>query len=96
VAARPRHRRRHPAPPLARPPPRSPPGRPVRYDPLLDRRRTAIEHTVGVLKDSRSLATRFEQLALHFLNMGNLAIIQRYRRLLAPDKPARTWLPYRS
>lgn len=81
-------------------PPRRQPGcrpvRPVRYDPVRDRGRTVIEHTVGVLKDSRSLATRFEQLALHFLNMGNLAIIQRYRRLLAPDKPARTWLPYRS
>lgn len=80
-------------------PPRRQPGcrpvRPVRYDPVRDRGRTVIEHTVGVLKDCRSLATRFEQLALHFRNMVNLAIIQRSLCLPAPDKPARTWSPYR-
>lgn len=69
------------------PPRRQPgrrPGRPVTCDPIRYRGRNVIERTVGFLKDCRSLATRFEKLALHFLNMVNLAIIQRYLRLLAP------------
>lgn len=76
--------------PPRRQPGRPRPGRPVTYDPIRYRGRNVIERTVGFLKDCRSLATRFEKLALHFLNMVNLAIIQRYLRLLAPDKPART------
>jgi len=76
--------------PPRRQPGRRRPGRPITCDPIRYRGRNVIERTVGFLKDCRSLATRFEQFALHFLNMVNLAIIQRYLRLLAPDKPART------
>ncbi len=63
--------------PPRRQPGRRRPGRPVRYDPVCYRGRNVIERTVGILKDCRSLATRFEQLALHFLHMVNLAIVQR-------------------
>jgi hypothetical protein len=44
-----------------------------------------IERSIGTLKECRSLATRFEKLAIHYLGMVQLAIIQRYLRLLAPD-----------
>ncbi|RMD79996.1 MAG: hypothetical protein D6823_03950 [Chloroflexi bacterium] len=61
---------------------------------LRSRRRNVIEHTVGFLKDCRSLAIRFEKHTLHFLNMVNLAIIQRYRvcwpRTNRPELSCRT------
>lgn len=59
-------------------------GRPVTYDPLRYRARNVIERCIGWIKECRSLATRFEKLALHFLGMVHLAIIERYLRLLAP------------
>jgi len=37
------------------------------------------------VKECRSLATRFEKLAIYYLGMVQLAIIQRYLRLLAPE-----------
>ncbi len=46
------------------------------------RGRNVIERCVGWLKECRSLATRFEKLAVHFLGMVQLAIIERYLRLL--------------
>lgn len=59
-------------------------GRPVTYDRLRYRARNVIERCIGWLKECRSLATRFEKLALHFLGMVQFAIIERYLRLLAP------------
>lgn len=44
-----------------------------------------IERSIGALKECRSVATRFEKLALHYLGMVQLAIIERYLRLLAPE-----------
>jgi transposase len=38
----------------------------------------------GWLKERRSLATRFEKLAVNYMTMLQLAFIQRYLRLLAP------------
>ena len=46
------------------------------------RRRNIIERVVGWLKDSRRLATRFETLAVNFLAMVKLAMIQRCLRVL--------------
>jgi len=60
-------------------------GRPVGYDRSRYRDRNVIERCIGWLKECRSLATRFEKLAVHYLGMVHLAIIQRYLRLLAPE-----------
>jgi transposase len=57
-------------------------GRAVSYNRERYRGRNVIERCVGWLKECRSLATRFEKLALHFLGMAQFAIIQRYLRLL--------------
>lgn len=46
------------------------------------RRRSVIEQVVGWLKESRRLATRFEKLAVNFLAMVQLAMLQRCLRLL--------------
>lgn len=57
-------------------------GRLVSYNRACYRGRNVIERCVGWLKECRSLATRFEKLAVHFLGMVQLAIIERYLRLL--------------
>ena len=57
-------------------------GRPVSYDKTRYRGRNVVECCIGWLKECRSLATRFEKLALHYLGMVHLAIIERYLRLL--------------
>lgn len=71
-------------------PPRGEPGkrrrgRKLSYDRCRYRGRNVIERSVGWLKECRSLATRFEKLAVHYLGMVHLAIIERYLHLLAPE-----------
>jgi len=57
-----------------------------RFDRATYRRRNVIERLVGWLKENRRLATRFEKLAVNFLAMVKLAMIQRCFRLLdSPD-----------
>lgn len=46
------------------------------------RMRNAIERTIGKLKQSRSIATRFDKLAASFLAMIKLAFIQLYLRTI--------------
>jgi transposase len=46
------------------------------------RRRNIIERLVGWLKENRRLATRFEKLAVNYLAMVKLAMIQRCLRAL--------------
>jgi transposase len=53
-----------------------------RFDKRTYRRRNIVERLVGWLKESRRLATRFEKLAVNFLAMVKLAMIQRCLRLL--------------
>jgi transposase len=60
-------------------------GRPFSYDRCRYRGRNVIERSIGFLKECRSLATRFEKLAIHYLGLVDLAIIERYLRLLAPE-----------
>lgn len=60
------------------------PGRPVTYDKAAYRQRNFIERCIGWLKERRSLATRFEKLAINYMTMVQLAFIQRYLRILAP------------
>lgn len=57
-------------------------GRPVTHDATGYRRRNVVERCIGWLKACRRLATRFEKLAIHFLGMVKLAMIQRCLRLL--------------
>lgn len=53
-----------------------------RFDKATYRRRNIIERLVGWLKENRRLATRYEKLAVNFLAMVKLAMIQRCLRLL--------------
>ena len=57
-------------------------GRPVTYDAQRYRQRNVIERCVGWLKECRSVATRYEKLALNYLGLVKLAMIERYLRLL--------------
>lgn len=57
--------------------------RPVTHDADRYRRRNLVERCIGWPKACRRLATRFEKLAVHFLAMVKLAMIQRCLRLLA-------------
>ena len=59
------------------------PGRPVTYDAVRYRGRSVIECSIGFLKECRSIATRYEKLALHYLGLVKLAIIERYLRVLS-------------
>jgi transposase len=54
----------------------------VSYDRERYRGRNVIERSIGWLKECRSVATRFEKLAVHYLGMVHLAIIERYLKLL--------------
>ncbi len=58
------------------------PGRPVSSNPEHYRGRNVVERCVGWLKECRALATRYEKLALNYLGLVKLAIIERYLRLL--------------
>jgi transposase len=49
------------------------------------RRRNVVERCVNWLKESRTVATRFDKLAVNYLATVKLAILQRYLRKLAPN-----------
>jgi len=53
-------------------------GRPLKFDRQAYRERNAIERCIGWLKECRRFAARYEKLAVNFLAMVNLAMIQRY------------------
>jgi transposase len=57
-------------------------GRPPTFDKISYRRRSVIENCVGWLKECRRIVTRFEKLAVSYLGMLKLAMIERYLRLL--------------
>lgn len=59
-------------------------GRPVSYEAARYRGRNVAERCIGWLKACRSLATRYEKLAVHYLGLVELAMIERYLRRLAP------------
>jgi transposase len=54
----------------------------VKFDNLAYRRRSIIENCVGWLKECRRIATRFEKLAVNYLGMLKLAMIERNLRLI--------------
>jgi len=53
-----------------------------RFDKTTYRRRNVVERCVGWLKECRRIATRFEKLAVNFLAMLKVALIERYLRLM--------------
>lgn len=55
------------------------------FDRRAYRRRNVIERCVGWLKECRRVATRFEKLALNYLAMVKLAMIERCFRVLLSD-----------
>jgi len=52
------------------------------FDKAAYRGRSIIENCVGWIKECRRIATRFEKLAVNYLAMLKLAMIERYLRLL--------------
>jgi len=61
-------------------------GRPLEFDKDTYKRRNVIECCVGWLKECRRVATRFEKLAVNFLAIVKVAIIQRYLRIAFSDR----------
>jgi transposase len=55
------------------------------FDKQSYRRRCVIEQCVGWLKECRRIGTRFDKLAISFLAMFKLAMIQRYLRVAFSD-----------
>lgn len=52
------------------------------------RQRNVVERCINWLKEARRIATRYEKLAVNFLAMAKLAIIQRCFRVLdSSDRP---------
>ncbi|KKK91300.1 hypothetical protein LCGC14_2714360 [marine sediment metagenome] len=58
----------------------------VRFDKETYRQRCVIEQCVGWLKECRRICTRFEKLAVSFLAMLKLAMIQRYLKIAFSDR----------
>jgi len=58
----------------------------VSFDKQTYRQRAVIEQCVGWLKECRRIGTRFEKLAVHFHGMLQLAMIQRYLKILFSDR----------
>jgi transposase len=54
----------------------------VKFDKLAYRRRAIIENCVGWLKECRRIATRFEKLAVNYLGMLKLGMIERCLRII--------------
>ena len=61
-------------------------GRPIAFDKAAYRRRSIIEQTIGWLKECRRIGTRFEKLAINFLAMMKLAMIQRTLKIVFSDR----------
>lgn len=55
------------------------------FDRKAYRRRNIVERCIAWMKESRRLATRFEKLALNFLAMIDLWMVQRYLRTHSSD-----------
>ena len=58
----------------------------VKFDKGAYKRRSIVEQTIGWLKECRRVATRFEKLAINFLAMMKLAMIQRTLRIALSNR----------
>jgi transposase len=56
------------------------------FDKRAYKRRSIVEQTIGWLKECRRIGTRFEKLAINFLAMMKLAMIQRSFRIMFSDR----------
>ena len=56
------------------------------FDKQAYRRRSIVEQTIGWLKECRRIGTRFEKLAVNFLAMMKLAMIQRCVKMAFSDR----------
>jgi transposase len=54
-----------------------------KFDQVRYRQRNVVERCVSWLKECRRVATRYEKLAVNYLGMVDLAIVQRLLRLLS-------------
>lgn len=57
-----------------------------KFDKPMYKRRSIIEQTIGWLKECRRIGTRYEKLAINFLAMMKLAMIQRCLRIVFSDR----------
>ncbi len=56
-------------------------GRPPKFDKEAYRERNTVERCIGWIKEARSVATRYEKLAVNYLAMVHLAMLRRYFRV---------------
>jgi transposase len=56
------------------------------FDKQAYKRRSIVEQTIGWLKECRRIGTRFEKLAINFLAMMKLAMIQRCLKITFSDR----------
>ena len=61
-------------------------GRPIHWNREAYRRRHIIECCIGWLKECRRIATRFGKLAINFMGIIKVAIMQRYLNLAFSDR----------
>ena len=54
----------------------------TRFDKAVYKRRNVVERCMGWIKECRRIATRFEKLAVNYLAMLKVALIERYLRLM--------------
>jgi transposase len=57
-------------------------GRPPKFDRAAYRQRNVIERAVGWLKERRRIATRYEKLAIQYLAMLSVSLIEKYLTVL--------------
>ena len=62
-------------------------GRSLYLDRQAYRQRNAIERCVGWLKEARRTATRYEKLAVRFLGVLKLAMIEKHLAVALSDRP---------
>jgi transposase len=58
----------------------------VKFDELAYRQRSIIENVIGWMKECRRIGTRFEKLAIRFLAMLQLAMIQICLKIAFSDR----------
>ncbi len=58
----------------------------VKFDKDTYKRRSIVEQSIGWLKECRRIGTRFEKLAINFLAMIKLAMIERALRLVFSNR----------
>jgi transposase len=62
-------------------------GRPPGFDRVAYRQRSVIECCVGWLKEARRIATRYEKLAVHYLGVLKLGMIEKHLHLTLSNTP---------